>query len=76
MASADLIQLDKDITKAIKKDADAWRKEFADIMPTTVTMSVKPVEKQCMEEMARRAGYSDIKKFKASPWITSPLTLA
>ena len=73
MASADLIQLDKDITEAIKKDAGIWRREFADIMPTAVTMNAKDVEQQCWEEMARREGYPSISKFKASEADTDEL---
>ena len=56
MASADLKQLDKDITAAIKKDAAEWRKEFSNITATAVTMNVKDVELQVWEEMARREG--------------------
>ena len=73
MASADLKQLDKDITAAIKKDADVWRKEFANIMPHAVTMNAADVELQAWEEMTRREGYTSISEFKASGADTDAL---
>jgi hypothetical protein len=73
MASADLKQLDKDITAAIKKDSDVWRKEFSNIRPHAVTMNVADVELQAWEEMARREGYTSISQFKASDADTDAL---
>jgi hypothetical protein len=64
MADKDLIQLDKDITAAIGKDAAIWRKEFSDIQAHVVYMETKAVTYQSMKEMARREGYKSIGDWK------------
>tara|TARA_B100000953_G_C18012388_1_gene418388 strand:+ start:155 stop:1648 length:1494 start_codon:yes stop_codon:yes gene_type:complete len=64
MADKDLIKLHEEIKKAIKEDAKIWRREFSDIQAHHVTMEIKAVTKQAMEEMARREGYANAAKMK------------
>ena len=74
MADKDLIQLDKDITAAIGKDAAIWRREFSDIQAHIVYMEVKAVTYQSMKEMARREGYKSIAEWKSQePTIVKEL---
>ena len=73
MAQADINKLEEDLFNTLKKTPGMFRYIFSDKKPHAINVSVKDMEAQMWEEMARREGYTKIGDFKNAVPATEAL---